>query len=268
MSQLDPAPPRTPEAVSAEDSWSGLRKFTSARIGLGRSGGSWRTETLLSFRLDHARARDAVLKNFDWPSLQAALQEASIETVLLETQAPDRQSFLRNPDQGRHLAPSSRQILHEKRRIWGKRDLVILLSDGLSALAAEKQIVPTILRLLPILRDAGWSLYPLLLVPYARVKLQDEVGGLLEARQSLILLGERPGLGSPDSLGAYLTYQPGPGRTDAERNCVSNIRPEGLPPAEAAEKLGRLLLASARLQISGVALKDSPLVFHQRMTQP
>jgi ethanolamine ammonia-lyase small subunit len=245
-----------------------LRKFTSARIGLGRAGGSWRTETLLSFRLDHARARDAVLKNFDWQVVEERLQKAALETDRLATEAVDRRSFLQNPDLGRRLAPASRQLLQEKKRVWGKRDLAILVSDGLSALAAERQIVPTLLDLLPILQDAGWSIFPILIAPFARVKLQDEVGEVLEARQSLILLGERPGLGSPDSLGAYFTFQPGPNKTDAERNCISNIRPEGLPPSAAAEKLGGLLLASARLQISGVALKETTVFPHRRLIQP
>jgi ethanolamine ammonia-lyase small subunit len=245
-----------------------LRKFTSARIGLGRAGGSWRTETLLNFRLDHARARDAVLKDYNWQSVETGLQQASLETLRLETGATDRRSFLQNPELGRRLAPASRKLLQEKSRLWGRRDLVILVSDGLSALAAEKQLVPTVLHLLPILQEAGWNIFPILIVPFARVKLQDEAGALLEARQSLILLGERPGLGSPDSLGAYFTFQPGPDKTDAERNCVSNIRPEGLPPATAAEKLGQLLLASARLQISGVALKETSDFPHRRLMQP
>jgi ethanolamine ammonia-lyase small subunit len=257
-----------PGAVSAADSWSVLRRFTSARIGLGRAGGSWRTETLLNFRLDHARARDAVLKSFDWEPMEAGLQRASLETFRLETEARDRRSFLQNPDLGRRLSPASRKLLQEKSRLWGKRDLAILVSDGLSALAAERQIVSTVLHLMPILQDARWNIFPVLIVPFARVKLQDEVGALLGARQSLILLGERPGLGSPDSLGAYLTFQPGPDKTDAERNCISNIRPEGLPPPAAAEKLGALLLASARLRISGVALKETTVFPQRRLIQP
>ncbi len=257
-----------PGGVSAADSWSVLRKFTSARIGLGRTGGSWRTETLLRFRLDHARARDAVLKSFDWQSVEERLRRASLETFRLETEANDRRSFLQNPDLGRRLSPASRKLLQEKGRFWGKRDLAILVSDGLSALAAERQIVPTVLHLMPIMQEAGWSIFPILIAPFARVKLQDEAGALLEARQSLILLGERPGLGSPDSLGAYFTFQPGPDKTDAERNCISNIRPEGLSPPAAAEKLGGLLLASARLRISGVALKETAVFPHRRLIQP
>ena len=259
MPQLDPAKTSAPgTAPSARDSWSALSKFTSARIALGRSGGSWRTETLLDFRLSHARARDAVLKTFQYQAVEKELRHASIETFRLATDAADRRVFLQRPDLGRRLSPASRQRLQANSLRWGKRDLAVLVSDGLSALAAETQAVPTVVSLLPILRGAGWTVFPIFIVPFARVKLQDEVGGLLRARHSLMLLGERPGLGSPDSLGAYFTFNPGADKTDAERNCVSNIRPEGLPPPEAAEKLARLLLASAQLQISGVALKDAP----------
>lgn len=261
MPQLDPVktPPAHGTASSVRDSWSALSKFTSARIALGRCGGSWRTATLLDFRLAQARARDAVLKTFQWQSVESELRHASFETFLLATDAGDRRTFLQRPDFGRRLSPASRQQLQAISLHWGKRDLAVLVSDGLSALAAERQIVPTLASLLPILRQAGWTVFPIFIVPFARVKLQDEVGALLQARQSLMLLGERPGLGSPDSLGAYFTYKPGADKTDADRNCVSNIRREGLPPAEAAEKLARLLLASTQLQMSGTALKDTSL---------
>ena len=161
------------------------------------------------------------------------------------------------PDLGRSLSPHARDTLREGRRAWGERDLVVIVSDGLSSLAAERHAATTLEKLLPLLRSRGWSLYPVLIAPFARVKLQDEVGAALGARHALMLLGERPGLGAPDSLGAYFTYLPGDGRTDADRNCVSNIRPEGLCPPEAAAKLVRLLAESARLKTSGTALRDS-----------
>jgi len=259
MRHLDPAnKPAAPRvATSQPDSWRSLSKFTPARIALGRSGGSWRTETLLDFRLAHARARDAVLKSFQWESMDEELRRAGFETFRLGTEAADRQVFLKRPDFGRRLSPASRQQLQEQCGKWGKRDLAVLVSDGLSALAAESQVVPTLASLLPVLVGAGWTVFPVFIIPFARVKLQDEVGAILGARHTLMLLGERPGLGSADSLGAYLTYQPGPDRTDADRNCISNIRPDGLPPAQAAEKLARLLLESARLRVSGIALKDT-----------
>jgi ethanolamine ammonia-lyase small subunit len=261
MRQLDPAkkPAAPGGVVSQPDTWRALSRFTAARIALGRAGGSWRTETLLDFRLAHARARDAVLKPFQCDALDEELRKAGFETFRLATLATDRRVFLQRPDLGRRLSSASRQRLEEQSGKWGKRDLAVLVSDGLSALAAESQIVPTLGSLLPTMTGAGWTSYPVFIVPFARVKLEDEVGAILQAAHTLMLLGERPGLGSADSLGAYLIYQPGPGKTDADRNCISNIRPDGLPPKQAAEKLARLLCDSARLRISGLALKDTTL---------
>ncbi len=247
----------TPAATSGRDSWQGLSRYTDARIALGRAGGSYRTATLLELRLAHARARDAVQQAFDPQPVIAALRHAGHETFSLATLAASRPEYLLRPDLGRRLSETSRQLLEEAKPGWGPRQLAIIVSDGLSALAAQKQAVPTLLALLPLLRTAGWTWFPVFLAPFGRVKLQDEVGQLLGARHTLMLLGERPGLGSPDSLGAYFTFGPGPQRTDADRNCLSNIRPEGLPPAEAARKLAYLLGESARLGVSGVALKDT-----------
>jgi ethanolamine ammonia-lyase small subunit len=246
------------EAVTGgADTWRSLAQFTGARIALGRAGGSVRTETLLDFRLSHARARDAVQMEFHVEPLCAAFGRAGMETVQVQTGAADRQTFLVRPDLGRRLSPSSRAELALRSGKWGRRDLAILVSDGLSALAAERQVGPVLTNLVPLLRAAGWSLYPIVLAPFGRVKLQDEIGELLGARHTLMLLGERPGLGSPDSLGAYFTYMPRAACTDADRNCVSNIRPEGCHPKTAAHKLAQLLLESARRGISGVALKDT-----------
>jgi ethanolamine ammonia-lyase small subunit len=249
-------PPDTVKNQSMPDSWRALSKFTQARIALGRAGGSWRTETLLDFRLAHARARDAVLKPFDCDKLDVELRRAGFEICRLETEATDRQTFLKRPDLGRRLSSATRQKLQERHAVWAKRDLAIIVSDGLSALAAETQVVPTLTALVPSLTNAGWTVFPIFIIPFARVKVQDELGELLGARHALILLGERPGLGSPDSLGAYFTYEPRADKTDADRNCVSNIRETGLPPAQAAEKIARLLIESAHRRVSGVALKD------------
>lgn len=249
--------PSRPPAFSPVDSWAHLRRFTSARIALGRTGGSVRTETLLDFRLAHARARDAVAMTFDVDALIADLTRAGIEACSLATRAIDRASFHLRPDLGRELSPESRTALDQQHPTWGQRDLAIIVSDGLSALAATRQIEPTLTALLPLLRATGFSIYPILVAPFARVKLQDEIGEQLHARHTLMLLGERPGLGAPDSLGAYFTFAPGAARTDADRNCVSNIRPEGLPPHAAAHKLAHLLRESARRGLSGVALKDA-----------
>jgi ethanolamine ammonia-lyase small subunit len=259
MDPLEPVkqPVAPVAATSTPDSWGALSKFTAARIALGRAGGSWRTQVLLDFRLAHARARDAVNKPFQWEALDEELRRAGFETFPLATDTSERQVFLKRPDLGRRLSSSSRQQLQENFARWGKRDLAVLISDGLSALAAETQIVPTLTGLWPMLIQAGWTIFPIFIIPFARVKLQDEVGAILQARHTLMLLGERPGLGSPDSLGAYLTWQPGAGRTDADRNCVSNIRADGLPPKQAAEKLAYLLIESARLRLSGVGLKET-----------
>jgi ethanolamine ammonia-lyase small subunit len=159
------------------------------------------------------------------------------------------------PDLGRALHADSRAQLDAARAGWGRRDLCVVVSDGLSALAAERQAAPLLSALVPRLVAQGLTLYPIFIAPFARVKLADEVGERLGARFSLILLGERPGLSSPDSLGAYLTFQPSQARTDADRNCVSNIRAEGLPCADAARHIAELLSESARLGESGVALK-------------
>ena len=243
-------------APTAGDTWAALKRFTSARIALGRAGGSLRSAALLDFRLAHARARDAVQMKFRATAIADELHRIGLPTVRLATGAGDRRTFLLRPDRGRQLAPESRALLERWRGEWGPRDLAIILSDGLSALAAERQIIPTLVHLGPLLHSAGWRLYPVFVAPFGRVKLQDEIGEVLEARHTLMLLGERPGLGSPDSLGAYFTFQPRADRTDADRNCVSNIRPDGLPPEAAARKLAQLLIESARRGVSGVALKD------------
>lgn len=241
--------------VEKRDPWLTLARHTAARIALGRAGGSVRTDTLLDFRLAHARAKDAVELSFDAPALARQLEAATLETFALETQAVDRRSFLLRPDFGRRLRSDSRAQLDAARTVWGERDLCIVVSDGLSALAAERQVEPLLKALVPRLLEQGLTLYPIFIAPFARVKLADEIGERLGARFSLILLGERPGLSSPDSLGAYLTHQPSGARSDADRNCVSNIRPEGLPCAEAARSIADLLRESARLGTSGVALK-------------
>jgi ethanolamine ammonia-lyase small subunit len=239
------------------DSWTALARFTGARIALGRAGGSWRTKTLLDFNLAHAQARDAVGKPLDADSVENQIRAAGFETARLSTQADSHRIFLKRPDRGRNLSDSARDLL-AKNLDWKNRNLAVIVSDGLSALAAERHAAAVLAGLLPPLLRAGWTICPVFIVPFARVKLQDEVGALLGARQTLMLLGERPGLGSPDSLGAYLTYQPGAEKTDADRNCVSNIRPQGLPPAEAALKLAQLLTQSVAQERSGIGLKEPP----------
>ena len=238
----------------ASDPWSPLRRLTTARIALGRSGGSLSTHAQLDFRLAHARARDAVVSAFDPESLAAELRATGQTVLVAESAARNRAEFLRRPDLGRQLAPDSRDALCSHAERASSCDLVMIVSDGLSTLAANTQAVPLLESLLPLLD--GWRLAPLIVARFARVALQDEIGGILGAKISLMLLGERPGLGSADSLGAYFTFAPQIGRTDAERNCISNIRPGGLSPADAARKLHHLLNQSRQLSMSGVHLKD------------
>jgi len=248
------------ESLSVErfprDPWSHLRRHTAARIALGRTGGSLPTREVLAFAHDHALARDAVHAPFDAEALAAELRPLHSPVLTLTSAAPDRTTYLRRPDLGRRLSPASVSQLSTL-NAQAHPDLVVLVSDGLSALAVQRQAPPLLATLLPLLRDSGFTLGPLCVVRHARVALQDGAGALLSARQTLMLLGERPGLGTPDSLGAYLTFDPRPGRTDAERNCLSNIRPAGLPPATAAGKIVALLLASRRLQLSGIGLKEA-----------
>ncbi len=239
------------------DPLSPWRAFTTARIALGRAGASLTTRDRLAFQLDLARARDAVYAPFDPAGFATELSSLPLPALVLSTNAPDRRTYLQRPDLGRSLSAASRLKLAGLPG-QGACDLVILLSDGLSPLALQRHAEPLLSDLLPKLLLAGWRMAPLLMLANARVAVQDEVGGLLNATLSLILLGERPGLGSPDSLGAYFTYQPKPGRTDADRNCLSNIRPAGLAPTLAAAKLLQLLTAARQRQFSGVQLKDEP----------
>jgi ethanolamine ammonia-lyase small subunit len=193
---------------------------------------------------------------FDAEELAARLRPLGVETLVLQSAATSRQEYLQRPDRGRELNEGSRGLLANQALQLPRPELVILISDGLSALAAERQAIPLLESLLPLLHDANWQLAPVVLIHQARVALEDEVGYRLGAELALILLGERPGLGAPDSLGAYLVYKPGPHLTDARRNCVSNIRPEGLPPAAAAQTLFYLLTEARRRKLSGIDLKD------------
>lgn len=231
-----------------------LTDFTDARVALGRTGASLPTAAALSFALDHARARDAVHRPADFDGLEAALHTRGLATLRVESAAADRLAYLARPDLGRQLAEPSRALL-ARARSRATADLAIVAADGLSSRALEH--APALLDvLLPDLARDDWSLAPVVLAQQARVALGDEVGLLLDARLTLLLVGERPGLSSPDSLGAYITYGPRPGRTDAERNCVSNIRPAGLSPADAAFKIAWLLRQARRGRLTGIGLKD------------
>jgi len=239
------------------DPWRPLTKATAARIALGRAGGSLPTREVLDFRMAHARARDAVLSPFDPELLAESLRKLECKVVAVDSAAHDRAEYLQRPDLGRRLAPSSRARLTELGAKRPAADLVIVVSDGLSTLAAMTQVAPLLAVLLPLLnREENWTLAPLVVARHGRVALQDEIGEIFRAKISLMLIGERPGLGSANSLGAYFTFSPKVGRTDSERNCISNIHAGGIQPAEAARKLHFLLNESRRLGLSGVTLKD------------
>ena len=224
-----------------------LGDFTPARVDLGRTGHSVPTRELLDFQMAHARARDAVHAALDVRLLAAELRERNIEFVTLASAAPDRATYLRRPDLGRRLGVESRD------RLTGTWEVVFVIADGLSALAVHRHAVALLTHVLPKL---DWCVAPVAIVEQGRVAIGDEIGEILGAQLSVVLIGERPGLSSPDSLGVYLTWQPRVGRTDAERNCISNIRAEGLSYPAAAQKLLFLMNEARRLKLSGVALKE------------
>lgn len=238
--------------LTPKDPWQALAGHTQARIALGRAGNGLPTREVLQFGLAHAQARDAVHLPLDAAALMAELGAQGLDVVAVASRAADRRDYLQRPDLGRRLNGDGQAVLAA--RGGAGCALAIVIGDGLSALAVQRQAAATVAALLPLLGDL--PLGPLVVARQARVALADEVGELLGARLALMLLGERPGLSSPDSLGAYLTYAPRVGRMDSERNCVSNIRPEGLPPAQAARKLAWLIHATLARQLTGVALKD------------
>lgn len=230
-----------------------------ARVGLERAGTALATEEVLAFQLAHAMARDAVHHPLDTAGLQVEFAEHSWPTLVLHSKAEDRTTYLRRPDLGRRLDEQSGQQLVAHRR-KDCCDLAVTIVDGLSALAIHRHAVPFLRRLLPKFEDAGWSRAQLVLIEQGRVAIGDEIGGLLGSSLVLVLIGERPGLSSPDSLGVYMTWRPAPGCTDAERNCISNIRPEGLGYAEAAHRVFVLASEARRLQLTGIGLKENRLV--------
>jgi ethanolamine ammonia-lyase small subunit len=245
--------------------WQTLRRFTAARIALGRCGVSQPTAEQLAFQLAHAQARDAVHLALDQEALSKTLSEApaaaggsGVPCVSLQSAARDRHDYLQRPDLGRRLDEPSRAKLAAFRNdpaVAGPRfDLAFVIADGLSALAIEQNAAPFLRSLLP--RLDGWRIAPITIVQQGRVAIGDEIGHLLGAQIVVVLIGERPGLSSPDSMGLYLTYAPHPGLTDADRNCISNVRAAGLTCEAAAFKLHYLLSESRRRQLSGVLLKD------------
>lgn len=238
---------------SKPNQWQQLKSFTTARVALGRAGGSLSTEDLLRFKKDHALAKDAVWATLNLDKMQEGLQKRSLEVICLESQAADRQQYIKRPDFGRRLNEASVEKL--KGGINSSYDISISITDGLSALAVERHALPLLHHLIPLF--SAFTIAPIALVREGRVAISDEVGFYCQSQVSIILIGERPGLSSPDSLGIYMTYHPQVGNTDERRNCISNIREEGLPYAYAAQKLSFLVRESLHRKISGVDLKDT-----------
>jgi ethanolamine ammonia-lyase small subunit len=230
------------------DVWRALQLVTQARIAVGRTGDSLPTETVMAFEVAQAQARDAVHKAFDVAAVASAVESLGLTTMQLHSAANDRATYLRRPDLGRKLSAESRERLVPKAR----SSLAVIVADGLSAGAAEKHAAPLVAELMQRVAIDG----PIFIATQARVALGDGIGELVGAEAVLMLIGERPGLTTPESLGAYLTWAPRIGRTDAERNCVSNIHGNGLSYAAAALKLSLLLQNARKLGATGVDLKD------------
>ena len=231
-----------------------LRKLTPARVGLGRAGASLPTTALLAFTLDHARARDAVHAAFDAHVLIAALGDLGLEAFNVKSRAGNRADYLRRPDLGRRLDQASQQVLVTKS--GGAGQLALVIGDGLSPRAVHAHAIELVRGLIAQLAADGIKLAGVAVATGARVALGDEIGAILGARMVVMLIGERPGLSAPDSLGAYLTFAPRVGLSDAQRNCVSNIHRAGLTYDEAAYKIAWLIRQGLAREATGVALKD------------
>ena len=226
-----------------------LRSYTPARLGLERTGVSLATRPLLDFQLAHARARDAVHAAIDVRMLCDELRRSELPALALESKATDRSTYLRRPDLGRVLGEHSAALLTP-----GEYDVVFVIADGLSAFAVERHALRLMREVLPLV--AGWRLAPVCVVEQGRVAIGDAIGEALHAPLAVVLIGERPGLSSPDSLGVYLTWEPRRGRKDSERNCISNVREEGLGYTAAANRLHYYMQESSRLHMTGLGLKD------------
>ncbi|RDC62905.1 ethanolamine ammonia-lyase subunit EutC [Adhaeribacter pallidiroseus] len=246
----------TPYNSPENDPWTTLREFTAARIALGRTGVSEPLHQSLQFKLAHAHARDAVFSQLNSTELANRISSVIALPVLsVKSQVSNRPEYLQRPDLGRKLHEASVQQLKDLPA--ASPDIAIMLADGLSATAINQHAVPVLQKLVPALQKSRISLAPITIVEYGRVAISDEIGFLLRAKLALILIGERPGLSSPDSMGAYFTFNPQPGLTDESRNCLSNIRPTGLAYQVAADKLFYLLQQALQLKLSGVLLKDN-----------
>lgn len=237
----------------ADALWRDLRTLTAARIGLARTGASVATGPLLDFKLAHARARDAVHEELDAERLRSELSVSRLPVLIVDSAVTARRDYLMRPDLGRQLSAQAEAALAPHA---GHYDVALVVADGLSARAVQSHAAPVLAALLPVLQGQGLSVAPLVIVRHGRVAIGDAVARALGASSVAILIGERPGLSAPDSMGAYLTWQPKPETTDADRNCISNIRPEGIGTADASFRLAHLMRAMRSRGVSGVGLKD------------
>ncbi|QBE61831.1 ethanolamine ammonia-lyase subunit EutC [Pseudoduganella lutea] len=255
------------DPIGKPDPWQALRRFTAARIALGHTGVSQPTAAQLDFQLAHARARDAVHHALDAGALARAIEAAWPEAgpcLLLHSAAENRHVYLQRPDLGRRLDDASRALATRPDAGARPFDVAFVVADGLSSLAVAQHAAPFLAalrerlneRLNEQLHDEPWSLAPIAIVRQGRVAVGDEVGERLGAKVVVVLIGERPGLSSPDSMGLYITWAPAVGLTDERRNCISNVRPAGQPYGEAAARLHYLLAEARRRQLTGVGLKD------------
>lgn len=240
--------------LQEEDCWAALKQFTDARIALGRTGCSVLTNDYLDFRLAHARARDSIKMPFDSRKVAEQLHKLGLQTLEVDSSAGNRSTFITRPDLGRRLSPESRARLNAMH--YPGCDVLLVIGDGLSSKAVHRQAVPLVAHLLPYLKALKLSLGPIVLAHQSRVALGDDIAEIMHAGLVAILIGERPGLSSPDSLSVYMTYKPFFGRLESERNCISNIRPEGLNYGPAAFKLAWLINAAYERRKSGTELKD------------
>lgn len=250
----------SPQALIVANPWDQLRQFTAARIALGRTGASLPTQPQLAFQLAHARARDAVHQALDVPQLLDDIESAGLartaDCLMLDSAAGDRFVYLQRPDLGRRLNDASRNRLKARTEQAVGCDIAFVIADGLSARAVAQNAVPLLVEVQRQIAAENWTRAPLVIVRQGRVAIGDEIAELLACKAVVLLIGERPGLSSPDSMGIYLTWMPRVGLLDAGRNCISNVRPAGLSYEDAAFKVHYLLSEMRRRQLSGIMLKE------------
>lgn len=240
--------------IIKRNEWDFLKEFTDARIALGRAGSSLNTNEMLKFQLAHAQAKDAVNSELDVHALKSVLQQKfGVEIPILKSKVKNRTEYLNRPDFGRILNDDSRKLVENN--VAGKPDLALLIADGFSAQAIETNITLFLEEFLPLIKESNYS-FAIFIVSFARVAISDPIGELAKAKMSIIFIGERPGLSSPDSMGIYITYNPKTGTSDELRNCISNIRPRGLTYKIAASTLFKLVNVAFSLKLTGVKLKD------------